>query len=315
MATNTHKTYAAGWNKFSKFLGQGKVLDGPVTSGVIQRFVAWLSLHKFAPSTITTYVSAVGFYHKSQGWADPTNVFLVSKLLEGCRRLRPSTDTRLPISMPILLQTVQSLPAVCTSVYEACLFKAAFLSAFFGFMRVGEFAADSRHRVQPSVLTVADVQFCDAEFGGQSVIISFKCAKNNQCGSPQIIRLEQSDNAALCPVTALKEFLHVRPHAMGPLFCHFNGTPLTRFQFNAVLQKSLRFAQVPSDHIRAHSFRIGAASSAASAGISRARYAEWGDGVLMRLTRTFALYHQCLQFRACLALAQANTHIYNNVHM
>ncbi len=266
MASNTHKTYAAGWNKFCQFLEQGPVLDGPVSADVIQRFIAWLSLHMFAPSTITTYVSAVGFYHKLQGWADPTNDFLVSKLLEGCKRLRPLSDTRLPMSISILLQVTQSLPAVCTSTFESCLFKAVFVCAFFGFMRVGELAADSRHRVQPSVLTVADVQFCKTGNGGH-FLFSFKHAKNNQCGPPQVIRLVQSDNAAICPVLALREFLSVRPAIAGPLFCHFDCTPLTRFQFNAVLQKSLKFAELPGERIRAHSFRIGAASSAVSRGV------------------------------------------------
>ncbi len=267
MATNTHKTYAAGWNKFCQFWQQGNNLNGPVSAEAVQQFVAWLSLQRFAPSTITTYVSAVGFYHKSHGWADPTNDFVVSKLLEGCRRLRPTADTRAPMSMSILLQTVQSLPAVCTSVFEACMFKAAFLCAFFGFMRLGEFAADSRRHIQPSVLSVADVQICDANVDFQYVLVSFKHAKNNQRGPPQIIRLVQSTVAALCPVNALKVFMHIRPGNSGPLFCHFDGTPLTRFQFNAVLHKALRFAKVPGTQIRGHSFRIGAASLAVTMGV------------------------------------------------
>ena len=180
MDSNTHKTYAAGWNKFCQFFGS--VLDGPVSDDVIQQFVAWLSLQKFAPSTILTYVVAVGFYHKLQGWDDPSNNFLVSKLLEGCRRLRPLSDARLPMSIPILVQITQSLPAVCTSTFEACLFKAIFVCAFFGFMRVGELVANSHHRIQPSVLTAASVQFCQSADGGQSFLVSFNHAKNNQCG-------------------------------------------------------------------------------------------------------------------------------------
>ena len=38
--------------------------------------------------TIATYVVGIGFYHKLNGHADPTREFLVSKLLEGCRRGR-----------------------------------------------------------------------------------------------------------------------------------------------------------------------------------------------------------------------------------
>lgn len=59
----------------------------------------------------------------------------------------------------------------------------------------------------------------------------------------------------------------MRPNTAGPLFCHFDCSPLTRFQFNAVLQKALKFAGLSGEHIRAHSFRIVAASTAVSGGI------------------------------------------------
>ena len=104
-----------------------------------------------APATIATYVAAVSYMHKLQGWADPTRDFLVTKLLEGCRRDRPSTDPRLPVSLPMLAMIVHSLPVICTSLYEAKLVTAAFLTAFFGFMRIWEFAANSKRSIQPSV--------------------------------------------------------------------------------------------------------------------------------------------------------------------
>ena len=52
------------------------------------------------------------------------------------------------------------------------------------------------------------------------------------------------------------------------LFCHFGGEPLTRYQFNAMLRRALNFAHVHDDHISSHSFRIGAASTAAQSSVS-----------------------------------------------
>ena len=83
-----------------------------------------------------------------------------------------------------------------------------------------------------------------------------------------MIHIAQSGNPLLCPVAALEDFVKVHPSGSGPLFCHFDGTPLTRYQFNAVLRKVLNFAKVPCDHICGHSFRIGSASAAAASGVS-----------------------------------------------
>lgn len=56
---------------------------------------------------------------------------------------------------------------------------------------------------------------------------------------------------------------------------HEEGTPLTKFQFNAVLKKC--FLYLGSFKFRAHSFRIGAATEAAALGL--------GDDVVRNIRR------------------------------
>ena len=267
-ASNTHKTYLTGWKMFCRFLRRPDSVLTPAEPEDVRRFIAWLSLQSLAASTINTYVSAVGYYHRIYGWSDPTSDYLVAKLLQGCRRGRASTDSRQPVSIPMLKTIIRSLLIVSSSSFEARLFKTVFLFAFFGFMRVGEFAADSRHSIPASVLLFSDVQICRQDDTGISVTVSFRHSKNNQCGPPQVIRFVKAGNVILCPVVALQEFLEVRPPVSGPLFCHFDGTPLTRYQFNAVLRKVLSFTDTPEGRVKGHSFRIGAASTAASMGIS-----------------------------------------------
>lgn len=36
----------------------------------------------YAPNTITTYVSAIGFLHKVRGHTDPSNNFIVEKVIQ-----------------------------------------------------------------------------------------------------------------------------------------------------------------------------------------------------------------------------------------
>jgi hypothetical protein len=127
----------------------------------------------------------VGYVHKFCGEGDPTKDFIVSKLLEGARRLHPAKDSCLPISLPLLQSMISALPSVYFSSFAA-LFRAVFLSAFFGFMRTSEFAVCSRRQPLTSVLGFQDVQFapCTTERDSWSVVIHFRKAKNNQCGLP-----------------------------------------------------------------------------------------------------------------------------------
>ena len=59
---------------------------------------------------------------------------------------------------------------------------------------------------------------------------------------------------------------------------HFDVSPVTRFQFTAVLKRALQFAGLSDARYTSHSFRIGAATSAAMAGIPEADIQHMGRG-------------------------------------
>ena len=107
------------------------------------------------------------------------------------------------------------------------MLKAMLLSAFFGYMSVGEFTAHSKCCIQDSILSISDLQFCNMTTVEASVLISFRGVKTNPVGPAQLIRLTRSLDATWCPVTALQEYVAIRPHSQ-PLFCHFDGSPLKR---------------------------------------------------------------------------------------
>ena len=174
---HTHRVYAADWNAFLSFRSD-KLGNLPASAREIREFVAWLSLKNLAPATIASYIAGVAYYHKIHGWTDPTKDYLVSKLMEGSRRERKSADKRLPVSLPVLAQIIQTFPHVCFSVYESKLFKAATLCAFFGFMRLGEFTATSKNKMQDSLLQASDIQLSgEAAPPHASLLISFPCSK------------------------------------------------------------------------------------------------------------------------------------------
>lgn len=225
-----------------------------------------MSLIGRAPSSINSHISALAFVHNINGWVDPTSGFLIKKLKEGCRRTSPRLDSRLPISPPILAKLIQSLPAICNSEYEATLFRSAFLLAFFGFLRIGEFTCPKKIGSFPRVLSVLDVRVVDSK--PKVLEVTIRYSKTDQLGSAVKLVLEGSTYLHLCPVKAMHEYLGCRPGLSGPLFVHFGGEPLTTFQFTHILKKGVKQLGLNPEFFSPHSFRIGAATAAAMAGVS-----------------------------------------------
>ena len=49
----------------------------PIFPPVLALFLACMYSKQYAPSTVNTYVSALGYLHKLSGVADPTKVFFI----------------------------------------------------------------------------------------------------------------------------------------------------------------------------------------------------------------------------------------------
>ena len=71
----------------------------------------------------------------------------------------------------------------------------------------------------------------------------------------------------LCPVSSLMAFLVTRGSQSGPLFTFQDGSYLTRARFVQELKRALTTSGIDTDKYNGHSFRIGAATTAAEKGI------------------------------------------------
>ena len=67
----------------------------------------------------------------------------------------------------------------------------------------------------------------------------------------------------VCPFDNMVNVMTIRLTVSGPLLCHSNGLPLTRYHFSA-LSKTMRLINENYDKYKAHSFRIRAATTAAN---------------------------------------------------
>ncbi|MES9880225.1 MAG: tyrosine-type recombinase/integrase [Sedimenticola sp.] len=263
-AHNTSLAYSTAMNAFFKFRQlYGMPPSWPASVEQLILFMSYCFEIGLSPSTIHSYIQGLNYYHKLHGWFEITSIFIISKLLEGCRRSAPSRDNRAPVTPNMLNSMRISLPLVCHNGYEASLFLAAFLLAYFGMFRVSELVAPSRCSLGTALLR-SDVSF---SADNASVSISLRTYKTKQRGPPTIIKLTREVNGDICPVRALHAFLRLRPNNVDTLFCHANGTPVSRSQFCGVLAKCLRVSGYHNQIVRSHSFRIGRATQLAASGV------------------------------------------------
>ena len=96
-------------------------------------FISYLSLSKISHNTVSAYLSAITFPCKIAHHEGFANNLLVSKMLEGMRRVHKTVDTCLPIYDTLLGCIIKILPFICISDFEATLFASAFSLSFHGF--------------------------------------------------------------------------------------------------------------------------------------------------------------------------------------
>jgi hypothetical protein len=173
--------------------------NGPATDLEVNRFISHLSLSKKAPSTINSYVCAISSWHKTRKWEDPCASFMVNRALKGAGRKNSTPDARQPITPEILGKLIKATPSVCSSRYEATLFKCIFSLAFFGLFRIGDLVCNKKRQPQSKVLHLKHIAFKE---GCMKVIVRY--SKTDQAGKSSSIILKGSKESPLCPVQAMK---------------------------------------------------------------------------------------------------------------
>ena len=97
--------------------------------------------------------------------------------------------------------------------------------------------------------------------------VHLKHSKTDMFGAGAHILLGRTGDI-LCPVVSLLAYLAMRPPSPGPLFIFMDGTPLSRARLVTHVREALSQAGIDTARYSGHSFRIGAATTAARAGFS-----------------------------------------------
>ena len=136
----------------------------------------------------------------------------------------------------------------------------------FQFLRSGEITVPDQSSYDPSVhLSYNDIAVDNSRWP-TTIQVRIKASKTDPFRHGVTVYVGRTDTS-LCPVTALLNYLIIRGSTPGPLFHFHNSKPLTKSNFTAKFREYLTLAGVDCTTYSGHSFRIGAASTAAAKGI------------------------------------------------
>lgn len=259
----------------------------PVSLSHLCNFIGNLYEKGYSASSISSHVSAIGYVHKLNSFPDPTQTFLIKKMLSGCHKLLPSADTRLPITKEILVKILHALNHTVSVNINRVMLKTIFLLCFNAFLRMGEVVVKTSAGIN-QVLQCEDVTFHSENNRVTRAQIILNNFKTKRSAAPAVIYLEASEKSAMCPVTALCEYKSIFSHTSGPFFQFIGGTPVSYAYVSAQLSAAIQFCGLDATKYKNHSFRIGAATSAASLGFSENEIqslGRWSSNAVKRYIR------------------------------
>ncbi len=209
----------------------------------------------------------------SAGYHDPFTVSWprLEYVLKGIKRptgANKKSLQRLPIT-PQILRRIRNIWSQQPRDRDIIMLWAAFCLGFFGFLRAGEFTLLNDKAFDPEAhLTAGDIAI-DSHTAPTLMRVTIKMSKTDpfRHGAHLFIGATLDD---LCPVTAMLVYLACRGSSPGFLFKFADGRPLTRQRMVDKLRSALTSAGIDCRRFSGHSFRIGAATTAAAKGIQDA---------------------------------------------
>ena len=188
-------------------------------------------------------------------------------VVNGIKRTSKSSpsDTRLPIT-PHILRKIHTVWWPERHEFNTIMLWAASTLCFFGFFRMGELTVPSDTTFNKAVhLTPSDIAV-DSTQSPSMLQVRLKKSKTDQEGKGMLIYVGKTNNI-LCPVSAMLAYLSIRGTKEGPLFHFKDGRALTKERFIPIIRGALTAAGIDATKYSGHSFRIGAATTAAECGI------------------------------------------------
>jgi hypothetical protein len=272
----TLAVYNTGWQCFIRFMMLHNLTDTVRTQlpPVSEEILVWFAVHctktlKLSPSSIKLYLAGIRFHYLGKGHPNPlvdaygNHYPRLQTILRSMKKLHTTPQTvRLPINAQILTNISMLLHAGIFGPYTDLLMETACTTAFFGFLRCGEFTV--RQKFNPQInLCLQDITFLQDRCN-----LKLKASKTDPFRQGIVIPLFSRQHS-ICPVRNLRKYHQVRLNCGGqqldPLFVSSDGSPLTRAYFIEYLRVILSRLGLHATQYSGHSFRVGACTSGSDA--------------------------------------------------
>ena len=172
---------------------------------------------------------------------------------------------RLPI-IPHILCRLWEVWAPDGHLRDTKLVWAAATLCFFAFLRAGELTTPITTTYDPNVhLCLADIAV-DDPLSSSLLQVGIKQSKTDPFRKGVRLSIGRT-GTKLCPVAALLDFIASRGTVPGPLFTFQDGSFLSHPKFVELVRDALVKAGFDQQRYCSHSFRIGAATTAAKKGL------------------------------------------------
>ena len=227
--------------------------------------------------------------------------------LRGIKRtLGLSRRNRLPITLFILKSIFKLLTPSHSLDIDTVMLWAAFSLAFFGFLRCSELTCNGQFDRNVH-LTREDFAFFPNIVSPQHMKVRIKKSKTDPFRQTSTITIAGSQSN-VCAMAATRDFLLQTPDCspQSPMFQFKDGAPLSRRTLASNLHTLLELCGFQPNNYNTHSFRIGAATTAAAAGLpawlikilghwrsdSYERYIHLPQATILQVPTTMVAYHQ-----------------------
>ena len=265
IAQSTMKQYHACLLKYLNWCQNMNMVAFPVHQQNLILFATELSL-TISHGYIKSHLAAINFFAYTNGYTTSfvsfKRLYLLLRGIKKCQAKKFKKAKRIPVT-PDMLFTIKFNLFNSSLIYSnKLMIWAAMLTAFFGFLRASEYTSPYVH----SFLPESTLCYNDIILQNNQISLVLKASKTDPFRLGTTVRLA-ANGSPLCPVAALSMFIKNHPSQSGPLFMFHDGKYLTRDKISKYLKQFI--ASTPIKNISSHSFRIGAATTAARAGHPR----------------------------------------------
>lgn len=272
---SSQKMYHKTWTRFLEFLGGFKNLPAKWEDKMVM-FAAHLGNMGEYSQTVSSYMSAIRYKLRKDGVEIPDKNFEIASIIRTCKLKNDQVRYRCGLTKNMteeLIAATKKLLLDKGQTYLFYLYRAIFLTAYYGMFRIGELG-DSPH-----ALKVADVK---ESRNKAKFLLILRSSKTHGKGDhphtvniPQVVDINFSENL-FDPYVALADFQARRPQACN-FFVFADGSPVKVEQIRAMFKRVLKLANFDPEIFDFHSYRVGRATELLANSVPFEIVKKWGN--------------------------------------